>query len=58
MMYRREDYLTAIELVEAKKVSLMPLVSKTYPFQRFADAYQFIDENRDSTLKVIINIQE
>ena len=58
MMYRREDYLTAIELVEAKKVSLMPLVSKTYPFQRFADAYQFIDENRDSTLKVIINVQE
>ncbi len=58
MMYRREDYLTAIELVEAKKVSLFPLVSKTFPFRQFTDAYQFIDENRDSTLKVIINVQE
>ena len=58
MMYRNEDYLTAIELVEKGKVHLTPLVSKHFAFRDYLKAYHYIDENRESTMKVIINVQE
>ena len=58
MMYRNEDYLDAIRLVNEKKVVLAPLVSKHFAFGDYLKAYQYIDENRESTMKVIINVQE
>ena len=45
MMYRHEDYLEAIELVEAGKVNLKPLMSKAFCFQRLEKAYEYIDNN-------------
>ena len=58
MMYRNEDSLDAIRLVNEKKVVLAPLVSKHFAFGDYLKAYQYIDENRESTMKVIINVQE
>lgn len=58
MMYRNEDYLDAIRLVNEKKVVLAPLVSKHFAFGDYLKAYQYIDENKESTMKVIINVQE
>lgn len=58
MMYRNEDYLDAIRLVNEKKVVLAPLVSKHFAFGDYLKAYKYIDENRESTMKVIINVQE
>lgn len=58
MMYRSEDYLKAIELVEERKVQLKPLVSKHFSFQNYLEAYQYIDNNRETTMKIIINVQE
>lgn len=58
MMYRNEDYLDAIRLVNEKKVVLEPLISQHFAFQDYLKAYQYIDENRESTMKVIINVQE
>ena len=58
MMYRNEDYLDAIRLVNEKKVALSPLISKHFAFKDYLKAYQYIDENRESTMKVIINVQE
>lgn len=57
MMYRNEDYLTAIELVRAGKVSLKPLISKHFAFRDYAEAYRYIDANRETTMKVIIDVQ-
>ena len=57
-MYRNEDYLTAIDLVNQGKVQLTPLISKHFAFRDYLKAYQYIDENRESTMKVIINVQE
>lgn len=57
MMYRHEDYLTAIELVEQGKVQLKPLMSATFPFSRYLDAYQYIDANRETAMKVLIDVQ-
>ena len=58
MMYRNEDYIEAIELVRDGKVQLQPLVSKHFAFRDYAEAYRYIDENRETTMKVIINVQE
>ena len=58
MMYRNEDYVDAIELVREGKVQLQPLVSKHFAFRNYAEAYRYIDANRETTMKVIINVQE
>ena len=58
MMYRNEDYLKAIELVNEGKIKLNPLISKQFKFKEFKDAYEYIDANRESTMKVLINVQE
>lgn len=56
MMYRIEDYIEAIRLVNEKKVRLSPLISKTFDFRDYGEAYRYIDENRETTMKVIINM--
>ncbi len=58
MMYRNEDYLEAIRLVSERKVMLEPLVSKRFPFSAYKEAYQYIDANRETSLKIIIDINE
>ncbi|MBU3878060.1 alcohol dehydrogenase catalytic domain-containing protein [Faecalicatena sp. AGMB00832] len=58
MMYRNEDYIDAIRLVNEGKVHLRPLISKTFAFRDYAKAYEYIDANRETTMKVIINVQE
>lgn len=58
MMYRNEDYIEAIRLVNERKVHLRPLISKTFAFQDYKQAYQYIEDNRETTMKVIINVQE
>lgn len=58
MMYRHDDYIDAIRLVNENKVFLKPLISKTFAFRDYLKAYQYIDGNRETTMKVIINVQE
>lgn len=57
MMYRSEDYEKAIELASSGKVRLLPLLSKRFPFREYLEAYKYIDENRESTMKVLIDVQ-
>lgn len=56
MMYRNEDFIEAIALLCEEKVRLSPLISAHFPFREFAKAYQYIDENRESTMKVMIDV--
>jgi len=58
MMYRTEDYAKAIELANEKKVALAPLISKQFAFGEYLQAYQYIDANRETTMKVLIKVQE
>lgn len=58
MMYRNEDYLDAIRLVSEGKVVLTPLISKHFAFRDYLEAYHYIDANRETTMKVIINVKE
>lgn len=56
MMYRHEDYLTAIDMVSSGAVNLAPLISKRFPFEQYHDAYQYIDAHRETTMKIIIDL--
>ncbi len=56
MMYRHEDYVEAIRLVDQKKIRLEPLMSKTFDFENYAEAYRYIDNNRETTMKVLIRV--
>ncbi len=58
MMYRNEDYIDAISLVNEGKVVLKPLISKHFAFKDYKAAYEYIDSNRETTMKVIIDVQE
>lgn len=58
MMYRHEDYVEAIRLVNAGQVQLQPLISKVFPFGEYQRAYEFIDSNRETAMKVLIDVQD
>ena len=56
MMYRHEDYVDAIRLVNEGKIQLKPLQSAHFSFEEYLEAYQYIDENREKTMKVLIDV--
>lgn len=57
MMYRHEDYEKAIELVNEKKIDLESLMSNTFPFKEYQKAYEYIDQNREKAMKVLIDLE-
>lgn len=58
MMYRHDDYEDAIRLSSEQKVLLPPLISQHFKFKEYLKAYEYIDAHRETTMKVIINVQE
>lgn len=56
MMYRHEDYVDAIRLVGEDKIQLKPLMSKHFAFRDYQAAYEYIDHNREATMKVLIDV--
>ncbi len=57
MMYRHDDYLDAIKLVNEGKVQLKPLISNIFNFKDYQKAYEYIDENKETTMKVLIDVE-
>lgn len=56
MMYRHEDYVDAIRIVEDGKIKLKPLMSKHFAFEDYLAAYEYIDNNRETTMKVLVDV--
>lgn len=56
MMYRHEDYLTSIDFINKGLVNLEPLISNRFAFEQYDEAYQYIDAHRETTMKVIIDL--
>ena len=56
MMYRHEDYMDAIRFVREGKIQLKPLMSARFAFEEFQKAYEYIDANRETTMKVLIDV--
>ncbi len=57
MMYRHEDYLEAVKMISEGRINLEPLVSNRFAFEQYDDAYKFIDENRQTSMKVLIDFE-
>jgi 2-desacetyl-2-hydroxyethyl bacteriochlorophyllide A dehydrogenase len=58
LMYKREDYERAIDLISRGKVLTQPLISKHFSFEEYLDAYKYIEEQGDRTMKVFIDVAE
>ena len=56
LMYLHEDYVTAIELVAGNKVDLKTLITREFPLDQIADAYHYIETNKDEAQKVILTV--
>jgi len=56
MMYKHEDYEAAVEMISNGKINLEPLISKHFPFEEYQQAYKFIEEQGEKTMKVIIDL--
>ena len=56
MMYRHEDYVDAIRFVKEGKIQLKPLQSAHFAFEDYLKAYEYIDNNREKTMKVLIDV--
>jgi len=55
-MYRHEDYIKAVEEIQSGKINLQPLISNRFAFEKYNEAYKFIDENRETCMKVMIDL--
>ena len=56
MMYRHEDFVDGIRFVTEGKIQLKPLQSAHFAFKDFQKAYEYIDNNRETTMKVIVDV--
>lgn len=56
LMYQKKDYELAIELANAGKLCLDPLVTDRFPMQSYLDAYHHIEKAGDRVMKVMIDI--
>jgi len=54
LMYQKSDFLVAIELIGKGKIRFDPLISNHFNFKDYANAYIYVEKNRDKCLKVII----
>lgn len=56
LMYQRPDYERAVELIASGAVKTDPLFSKHFSLDEYLDAYRFIDEQGDKSMKVFIDV--
>jgi threonine dehydrogenase-like Zn-dependent dehydrogenase len=56
LMYKAEDYRRAVDLITSGGVITEPLTSKYFPFDAYLDAYRFINQQGDRTMKVFIDV--
>ena len=56
LMYKYEDYIEAVRLINEKQVLTEPLYSKYFDFYDYNKAYNYIDDQRDKIMKVFIDV--
>ena len=56
MMYRHEDYEAAVEMIASDKIITTPLLTTSFPFSKYLDAYKFIEEQGEKSMKVMIEL--
>ena len=56
MMYRHEDWEQAVKWIASGDVVTFPLVSRHFPFEKYEDAYDFIEKEGERSMKVMIDL--
>lgn len=57
LMYLEEDFQDTIDYMAAGKINMKPLISKVFKFDEYMDAYKYIENNKDTSLKVLIEVE-
>ena len=57
MMYRHEDYDQAVRWIADGTLRTGPLESRHFLLERYADAYRYIEEQGDRSMKVFIDLE-
>ena len=56
MMYRKEDYEEAVRMIDSGKIATAPLISRHFSFESYLEAYSYIEQQGDLTMKVMIDL--
>ena len=56
MMYLHEDYQEAVELIASGTIKVEPLITRNFAFEQYLDAYKYIEEQGDKSMKVMIDV--
>jgi L-iditol 2-dehydrogenase len=56
LMYTKEDWLDAIRFVTSRAVTVEPLISKHFPLAELAEAFTYVEQNKDTALKVLMDV--
>lgn len=56
LMYVEKDFQDTIDYMEAGKINMKPLISKKFAFDEYDKAFEYIEQNKDTSLKVIIEM--
>jgi 2-desacetyl-2-hydroxyethyl bacteriochlorophyllide A dehydrogenase len=56
MMYRHEDYEAAVEMIASGKIITAPMLTKSFSFSQYPEAYQYIEEQGEKSMKVMIHL--
>ena len=56
MMYRHEDYEEAVSMIANGKINTEPLISMHFPFNQYMQAYEFVEHQKDKSMKVMIDL--
>jgi len=58
MMYRHEDYEEAVRFISETRIKTAPLITSRFPFEQYLNAYKFIEQQGDKSLKVMIELTD
>ncbi len=58
LMYVEKDFQDTIDYMAAGKINMKPLVSRVFEFDQYAEAFRYIENNGDKSLKILVSMQK
>ena len=56
LMYVEKDFQDTIDYIASGKIKMEPLISKVFSFDEYPEAYKYIEQNKDTSLKILIEM--
>lgn len=56
LMYVEQDFLDTIDYMAEGKIQMKSLISRVFTFAEYAEAFRYIEKNRDTSLKILIEM--